>query len=231
MKRKAPEDYSNDKQERTKHGKKVSTSKSVYQMDLSEDKKALERFWKSLKRGDFARKKKSNNCKQVRVKSDSSSADIPKLTVVFDLDSTLIYSTAEKEFPGQRRLPSMMHYTAIRPYCDTVLKNLRPLCNLMVFSLGNAQYVQEVLTLIDPNGEYFDKVLSRNSCTQIFNLYSKDLVETGADLKRTVLIDDRMQSFMSQPFNGIPILPWTGQADDTELLRIEKIIMELMEEV
>ncbi|KRZ13450.1 RNA polymerase II C-terminal domain phosphatase-like 4 [Trichinella zimbabwensis] len=174
MERKAPEDYSNDKQERTKHGKKVSTSKSVYQMELSEDKKALERFWKSLKRGDFARKKKSNNSKQVRVKSDSSSADIPKLTVVFDLDSTLIYSTAEKEFPGQRRLPSMMVnmqnlsfkitkipnyfqlYTAIRPYCDTVLKNLRPLCNIMVFSLGNAQYVQEVLTLIDPNREYFD---------------------------------------------------------------------------
>ncbi|KRY66431.1 CTD small phosphatase-like protein 2 [Trichinella pseudospiralis] len=198
---------------------------------MSEDRKVLKGFWKYLKRSNFLKKKKSDNKKQDMEKSDSQTADIPKLTVVFDLDSTLIYTTPKQMFPGQHFLPTYKHYTAIRPYCDTVLKNLRPICNLMVFSLGRRQYVQEVVTLIDPNKEYFDKVLSRHNCTKVLNLYSKDLRQTGADLKRTVLIDDRMQSFMSQPFNGIPILPWTGEANDEELLRIEKIIMELLEEV
>ncbi|KAL1241233.1 CTD small phosphatase-like protein [Trichinella pseudospiralis] len=182
----------------------VSTSQGAYQTNPSENKKALS--------------------------SLLSSVDLPKLTVVFDLDWTLIYASKQKLFPAQQRLASGKCFVAIRPHCITLLKIIRPLCNIMMFSAGTESYVKDVLTLIDPNGEYFDKILSRNSCTNVHGMWAKDLAKTGADLKRTVLIDDRRQSFLLQPNNGIPIRPWTGQEDDTELVKMEKLIMELIDE-
>ncbi|KRX66159.1 CTD small phosphatase-like protein 2 [Trichinella sp. T9] len=225
------ENYSEDKAEKNKPDEEVGTSRGTHQTDISEDEKALNRFLEAvLLRCGFARKKNGDNRMQACVKSDSSSSYIPKLTVVFDLDLTLVYSSNEKLFPAQQCLASGNGYTAIRPYCDTLLKNLRPKCQIMIFSSGCESYVNEVRNLIDPNGEYFDKILNRNSCTEIFNFYSKDLVNTGTDLKRTVLIDDTLQSFIPQPYNGIPIQPWTGQEDDTELMKMEELIMELIEE-
>ncbi|KRY29309.1 CTD small phosphatase-like protein 2 [Trichinella spiralis] len=224
------ENYSEDKREKNKPDEEVGTSQGPHQTDPSEDKKALDRFSEAQLRGNFAKNKTPDYWMQPCVKSVSSSAEIPKLTVVFDLDWTLIYSSKEKLLPAQQRLASGKAYTAIRPYCDTLLKNIRQFCTIMVFSFGSESYVNEIRNLIDPNGEYFDEVFSRNSCTKYCNLYGKDLAKTGADLKRTVLIDDRTQSFLFQPHNGILIRPWTGQEDDTELVKMEKLIMELTEE-
>ncbi|KAL1242747.1 CTD small phosphatase-like protein [Trichinella spiralis] len=224
------ENYSEDKREKNKPDEEVGTSQGPHQTDPSEDKKALDRFSEAQLRDNFAKNKTLDYWMQPCVKSVSSSAEIPKLTVVFDLDSTLIYSTKHKLLPAQSRLPSLELYTAIRPYCNKVLKKIRKSCNIMIFSLGSEQYVHDVCSLIDPNGEYFDKVFSRNSCTKFCNLYGKDLAKTGADLKRTVLIDDRTESFLVQPLNGILIRPWTGQEDDTELVKMGKLIMKLTKE-
>ncbi|KRZ68228.1 RNA polymerase II subunit A C-terminal domain phosphatase [Trichinella papuae] len=148
--------HSKTEQDITKPEEEVSTSQGAYQMDPSEDKKALDKLWEAVLRSDFTKKQKPDNSKQAGVKSNSSSVDLPKLTVVFDLDSTLIYSSKKKLFPAQQCLASEKYFTAIRPHCITLLKNIRPLCNIMMFSLGTESYVNDVLTLIDPNGEYFE---------------------------------------------------------------------------
>ncbi|KRZ49501.1 Carboxy-terminal domain RNA polymerase II polypeptide A small phosphatase 1 [Trichinella nativa] len=146
-----------DKAEKNKPDEEVGTSRGTHQTDISEDEKALNRFLEAvLLRCGFARKKNRDNRMQACVKSDSSSSYIQKLTVVFDLDLTLVYSSNEKLFPAQQCLASGNGYTAIRPYCDTLLKNLRPKCQIMIFSSGCESYVNEVRNLIDPNGEYFE---------------------------------------------------------------------------
>ncbi|KRX90529.1 hypothetical protein T4E_997 [Trichinella pseudospiralis] len=134
----------------------VSTSQGAYQTNPSENKKALSSLWEFVMRNDFTTKRKLDNSKQAKVKSDLSSVDLPKLTVVFDLDWTLIYASKQKLFPAQQRLASGKCFVAIRPHCNTLLKNIRPLCNIMMFSAGTESYVKDVLTLIDPNGEYFE---------------------------------------------------------------------------
>ncbi|XP_003372638.1 conserved hypothetical protein, partial [Trichinella spiralis] len=58
--------------------------------------------------------------------------------------------------------------------------------------------VEKHTAILYHNGIQFREVFSRNSCTKYCNLYGKDLAKTGADLKRTVLIDDRTQSFLFQ---------------------------------
>ncbi|KAL1245171.1 Carboxy-terminal domain RNA polymerase II polypeptide A small phosphatase [Trichinella spiralis] len=79
------------------------------------------------------------------VNSDSSSNDIPKLTVVFDLDSTLIYSTREKLFSNQEKIDSIRYFVAIRPHCREVLQAVREVANMMVYSAGTPKYVRHIV--------------------------------------------------------------------------------------
>ena len=46
----------------------------------------------------------------------------------------------------------------------------------------------------------------------------KDLSRLGRDLRRTVIIDNNPFSFLLQPENGVPCVPFFGhQADDTQV--------------
>ncbi|KAL1232833.1 CTD small phosphatase-like protein [Trichinella spiralis] len=151
------------------------------------------------------------------VNSDSSSNDIPKLTVVFDLDSTLIYSTREKLFSNQEKIDSIRYFVAIRPHCREVLQAVREVANMMVYSAGTPKYVRHIVQLLDPEGKLFDKVLNRNNCKVKNDMYIKDLKKTGCMLKRT-------------PYNGIVIKHWTGDPEDNELIDVLKVIMQLTKE-
>lgn len=46
----------------------------------------------------------------------------------------------------------------------------------------------------------------------------------GLDLKNALIIDNQVYSFALNLENGIPIVPFMGESDDTELLRIIKYI-------
>ncbi|KRY07313.1 CTD small phosphatase-like protein 2-B, partial [Trichinella patagoniensis] len=144
------------------------------------------------------------------VNSDSSSNDIPKLTVVFDLDSTLIYSTRKKQFTDQIRIQPIRYYVAIRPHCREVLQSVREVANMMVYSAGTPKYVHHIVQLLDPEKKLF--------------------IKTGCMLKRTVWIDDLEESYPFQPYNGIVIKPWIGDPEDQELTEILKVIMQLTKE-
>ncbi|KRY07636.1 Nuclear envelope morphology protein 1 [Trichinella patagoniensis] len=165
------------------------------------------------------------------VNSDSSSNDIPKLTVVFDLDSTLIYSTRKKQFTDQIRIQPIRYYVAIRPHCREVLQSVREVANMMVYSAGTPKYVHHIVQLLDPEKKLFIKVLNRNNCKLRKNVLIKDLRKTGCMLKRTVWIDDLEESYPFQPYNGIVIKPWIGDPEDQELTEILKVIMQLTKEL
>ncbi|KRX62975.1 Carboxy-terminal domain RNA polymerase II polypeptide A small phosphatase 1 [Trichinella sp. T6] len=139
------------------------------------------------------------------VNSDSSSNDIPKLTVVFDLDSTLIYSTKKKLLSNQERIDAIRHYVAIRPHCREVLQSVQEVADMMVYSAGTPKYVHHIVQLLDPEKTLFKKVLNRNNCKLRKNVFVKDLRKTGCLLKRTVWIDDLEESYPFQPYNGISL--------------------------
>ncbi|KRX70750.1 RNA polymerase II subunit A C-terminal domain phosphatase [Trichinella sp. T6] len=89
------------------------------------------------------------------VNSDSSSNDIPKLTVVFDLDSTLIYSTKKKQFSNQEWVNPIRYHVAIRPHCREVLQSVREIADMMVYSAGTPKYVHHIVQLLDPEKTLF----------------------------------------------------------------------------
>ena len=55
--------------------------------------------------------------------------------------------------------------------------------------------------------------------------YVKDLrIFEGVDLKNMIIIDNYVFSFAFQLENGIPIVPYTGQKDDLEMIKLMRYI-------
>ena len=93
---------------------------------------------------------------------------------------------------------------------------------LVLFTASQQIYADKVLQLIDPENEFFVKRLYRDSC-KIGNIdkeviYIKDLdIFSEVPLEKIVIIDNSVLSFCRQLYNGIPILPYYDNKDDTEL--------------
>jgi len=82
-----------------------------------------------------------------------------------------------------------------------------------------------VLDVLDPEGVLFTHRLYRDSCVFYQDgLYLKDLSRVGRDLARTAIVDNSPQVFGFQPDNGVPVLSWYGDRDDTELLKLEPLL-------
>lgn len=72
-------------------------------------------------------------------------------------------------------------------------------------------------------------LLCRHNCLETHNgLRIKDLrIIKNRSLSDIVIVDNLVHSFGLQIDNGIPILDFTSNKDDRELLGIEKILIEL----
>jgi len=65
--------------------------------------------------------------------------------------------------------------------------------------------------LIDPNRQIFAKRLYRQDTQMVDGeLLVKDLIKTGKDLSKVLIIDNIPENFRRQPDNGIFINTWTG---------------------
>ena len=58
-------------------------------------------------------------------------------------------------------------------------------------------------------------------------LLVKDLIKTGKDLSKVLIIDNIPENFRRQPDNGIFINTWTGQEKDAGLLELLPFLKEL----
>ena len=117
----------------------------------------------------------------------------------------------------------------IRPFAHEFLKNMRKHFEIVIFTAATGPYAESVLKELDPNKSLISYVLDRTHCLQTKNgFYIKDLrIINNRDLKNIVMIDNLVHSFGLQLDNGIPILEWTGDKNDTELKYIQNYLVEL----
>lgn len=105
-----------------------------------------------------------------------------------------------------------------RPKLSEFLQECRSLGEVVLYTSSTEEYARAIVSHIDPGGAIFSRVLSRRLCHQIApGLFAKDLGRLGTPLGRTVLVDDLATCFSLQPDNGIPIVPFYGNAADTAL--------------
>lgn len=149
------------------------------------------------------------------------------LFIVLDIDETLVHCTSEM-LKGVKpdllvNIPtySSPWFVYYRPFLRFFLKNASRLGSLCVFTASTKEYAEQVISSIDPNQEFVKYKLFREHCTVYNKGYMKDLrIIQGADLRRTVLVDNSLISNTLQLDNAIPVDSWYGCTKDNELLRL-----------
>ncbi|XP_028125541.1 CTD nuclear envelope phosphatase 1-like isoform X1 [Camellia sinensis] len=172
--------------------------------------------------------------------------DTKRLTVVLDLDETLVcaYETSslpaivrdqateaglkwfelecissEKECEGK---PKINYVTVFeRPGLSEFLKQLSEFADLVLFTAGLEGYARPLVDRIDVENRFCNRLYRPSTISTEYREHVKDLSCLSKDLCRTVIVDNNPFSFLLQPVNGIPCIPFSaGQPHDDQLLEI-----------
>jgi RNA polymerase II subunit A small phosphatase-like protein len=155
-----------------------------------------------------------------------------KLTLCLDLDGTLISAFSPKKAPmlpagaisyivgrGSKLNPGGI-FIVERPGLGEFLRRMSAVTEVVIFTAGLQDYAGPILDALEMRyGPCFTYRLYRPA-TVPHRLYAcvKDLSRLGRDLSRVLLLDDTPLAFLSQASNGIPILQFKGDCDDTILM-------------
>uniref|UniRef100_A0A7N0TPJ8 FCP1 homology domain-containing protein n=1 Tax=Kalanchoe fedtschenkoi TaxID=63787 RepID=A0A7N0TPJ8_KALFE len=171
-------------------------------------------------------------------------ATADKFTVVLDLDETLVcaYETSslpavlrnqateagltwfeleclssDKESEGK---PNISYVTVFeRPGLHEFLKQLSQFAHLVLFTAGLEGYARPLVDRIDVDKVFSLRLYRPSTISTEYRDHVKDLSSISKDLSRIVIVDNNPFSFLLQPHNGIPCIPFSaGQPHDVQLL-------------
>jgi CTD small phosphatase-like protein 2 len=157
-------------------------------------------------------------------------------TLIFDLDETLIHCNDEPTSPCDVRVP--IRFTGgeiveagllIRPYARKALEILSKHFEIVIFTASHSCYANIVLNLLDPENKFITCRLFREHCIKTKEgIFIKDLrVFANRKLSDLVLVDNAFYSYGYQIENGIPILPFYQNKQDTELMDLVDFLVKI----
>ena len=151
-----------------------------------------------------------------------------KYTLVLDLDETLVYLMPNNLYLTEDgKISETRHTLIFRPGLIDFLKKMKTIYELVIFSFGTLEYVDNVIKIIEKNEKFFEHVLYRQHATANNGEYIKDLSLLGRNLKNILIVDDISQVFKLQEKNGICIKAFYGDiVGDRNTLKILGKILE-----
>ncbi|KAF3433434.1 hypothetical protein FNV43_RR24536 [Rhamnella rubrinervis] len=185
----------------------------------------------------------------VEIAADQDSVEedrIQRLTVVLDLDETLVCAYESSSLPpGVRnqaseaglkwfeleclssdkecdRKPKVNYVTVFeRPGLHEFLKQLDEFADLVLFTAGLEGYARPLVDRIDAENRFIMRLYRPSTTSTEYREHVKDLSCITKDFGRVVIVDNNPFSFLLQPVNGIPCIPFSaGQPHDTQLLDV-----------
>ena len=157
-----------------------------------------------------------------------------KITIILDLDETLLYSEEEEEIneeeeEEEEEEKGQQNNIILRPGIFEFLDKLSNLkIELIIFTSSVMKRADELINIIEKNKKYFDKRLYREYCTLLGAAYIKDISKLGRDLTKTIIIDNDLTCFYLQQENGILIKSFKGEKDDNKLLNLYQILEKII---
>jgi RNA polymerase II subunit A small phosphatase-like protein len=172
--------------------------------------------------------------------------EMKRLTVVLDLDETLVCAYEPSSLPATVRnqaieaglkwfelecissdkecegKPKINYVTVFeRPGLREFLEQLSEFADLVLFTAGLEGYARPLVDRIDVENRFYRRLYRPSTSSTEYREHVKDLSCLSKDLCRTVIVDNNPFSFLLQPMNGIPCIPFSaGQPRDDQLLEV-----------
>ena len=104
--------------------------------------------------------------------------------------------------------------------------------NIILFTASEKSYADKILDKIDREGKFFFLKLYRHNCvfTQMGIVMKNIGIFSNIDTKNTIYIDNSHFHFFTHLKHGIPIIPFNGEKNDTELLKLGRFLKELIKQ-
>lgn len=157
-----------------------------------------------------------------------------RLTVVLDMDETLLHSTVLGEVSTDVAYDSIVEDMSkentfgvqVRPRARAFLEFCASHFELVVFTAAAKEYAQPVLDWLIPEHIHAHR-LYRDSCLEVGGTFVKPIDTLGRDLCRVVLVDNNMCCMLSSPDNGLLIPSFYGGSTDTAIEHVANILTYL----
>jgi len=155
--------------------------------------------------------------------------------LMLDLDETLIcskplfttlpkISVTIRDSDGE--LCGSIPNLVMRPHLVEFLKAMKPHYDINLFTAAESPYAESILNRTGLRG-YFSNVYTRDDCSYVGGSHYKDLSKLPYEAKDTILLDDMTHHLSNQSDQILLVTPFTGNALDTELLRLIPFLTEL----
>ncbi|XP_030925238.1 CTD nuclear envelope phosphatase 1 homolog [Quercus lobata] len=171
---------------------------------------------------------------------------IEKLTVVLDMDETLVCAYEKSSLPASIHAQAMeaglkwfeiqcvssdkssegkqkINYVTVfeRPGLQEFLDQISKFADLVLFTAGLEGYARPLVDKIDVENRFSLRLYRPSTVSTEYREHVKDLSCLSKDLSRIVIVDNNPFSFLKQPLNGIPCIPFSaGQPYDDQLLEV-----------
>lgn len=174
------------------------------------------------------------------------SGELEKLTIVLDLDETLVCAyeasslpdavrsqavdaglkcfelqckTMDKEVEGSEKVNHIVVFE--RPGLKEFLEQISKFADLVLFTAGLEDYASPLVDVIDVNNRFSLRLYRPATVTMEHRQHVKDLSCLSKDLRRVLIVDNNPFSFLLQPLNGIPCVPFSAsQPYDEQLMKV-----------
>lgn len=140
-----------------------------------------------------------------------------QFTLVVDLDETLVHYA---------ELPGKLNELRVRPYVAHFLTEVSKYYEIVVFTAAMQEYADWVLDNIDKDHCVTHRLYRQHASPDGYN-FVKDLSKLGRDMARIMIVDNLAENFRLQPDNGIYIKPWYDDPEDTALLELTPLLVEI----
>ncbi|KAK1321594.1 hypothetical protein QJS10_CPA03g01235 [Acorus calamus] len=120
-----------------------------------------------------------------------------------------------KEGEGKQKVN---HVTVFeRPGLQEFLRQINEFADLVLFTAGLEGYARSLVDRIDAENRFILRLYRPATSSTEYREHVKDLSCLSKDLCRTVIVDKNPFSFLLQPLNGIPCIPFSaGQPYDEQ---------------